>query len=161
MANTYTQLYIHVVFAVKRRASVLAKSWRDELFQYITGIVKNKGQKLMIVNGVEDHIHILLGIKPDCNLSDLVRDIKANSSRWINDNNKVAGKFEWQTGFGAFSVGSSQVNIICNYIAHQEEHHQTTKFREEYVEFLKAYDIDYKEEYLFEEIGGAPTELNQ
>jgi putative transposase len=116
MANTYTQLYIHVVFAVKRRASVLAKSWRDELFQYITGIVKNKGQKLMIVNGVEDHIHILLGIKPDCNLSDLVRDIKANSSRWINDNNKVAGKFEWQTGFGAFSVGSSQVNIIMNYI---------------------------------------------
>jgi REP element-mobilizing transposase RayT len=161
MANTYTQLYIHVVFAVKRRASVLAKSWRDELFQYITGIVKNKGQKLMIVNGVEDHIHILLGIKPDCNLSDLVRDIKANSSRWINEKNLVPGKFEWQNGFGAFSVGASQVNIIMNYIAHQEEHHQTTKFREEYIEFLQAYEVDYKEEYLFESIGDAPTELNQ
>jgi REP element-mobilizing transposase RayT len=161
MANTYTQLYIHVVFAVKRRACVISKSWRDELFQYITGIVTNKGQKLMIVNGVEDHIHILLGIKPDCNLSDLVRDIKANSSRWINEKKLVQGKFEWQNGFGAFSVGASQVNIICNYIAHQEEHHQTTKFRKEYIEFLQAYDIDYKEEYLFEEIGGAPTELDQ
>jgi REP element-mobilizing transposase RayT len=161
MANTYTQLYIHVVFAVKRRACVISKSWRDELFQYITGIITNKGQKLMIVNGVEDHIHILLGIKPDCNLSDLVRDIKANSSRWINEKRLVPGKFEWQNGFGAFSVGASQVNIICNYIAHQEEHHQTTKFRKEYIEFLQAYDIDYKEEYLFEEIGGAPTELDQ
>jgi REP element-mobilizing transposase RayT len=161
MANTYTQLYIHVVFAVKRRACVISKSWRDELFQYITGIITNKGQKLMIVNGVEDHIHILLGIKPDCNLSDLVRDIKANSSRWINEKRLVHGKFEWQNGFGAFSVGASQVNIICNYIAHQEEHHQTTKFRKEYIEFLQAYDIDYKEEYLFEEIGGAPTELDQ
>ncbi|MFN5346713.1 MAG: IS200/IS605 family transposase [Bacteroidota bacterium] len=161
MANTYTQLYIHVVFAVKRRACVISKSWRDELFQYITGIITNKGQKLMIVNGVEDHIHILLGIKPDCNLSDLVRDIKANSSRWINEKKLVQGKFEWQNGFGAFSVGASQVNIICNYIAHQEEHHQTTKFRKEYIEFLQAYDIDYKEEYLFEEIGGAPTELDQ
>jgi putative transposase len=161
MANTYTQLYIHVVFAVKRRACVISKSWRDELFQYITGIITNKGQKLMIVNGVEDHIHILLGIKPDCNFSDLVRDIKANSSRWINEKRLVPGKFEWQNGFGAFSVGASQVNIICNYIAHQEEHHQTTKFRKEYIEFLQAYDIDYKEEYLFEEIGGAPTELDQ
>ena len=115
----------------------------------------------MIVNGVEDHIHILLGIKPDCNLSDLVRDIKANSSRWINEKKLVPGKFEWQNGFGAFSVGASQVNIIINYIAHQEEHHQTTKFREEYIEFLQAYEVDYKEEYLFESIGDTPTELNQ
>jgi len=115
----------------------------------------------MIVNGVEDHIHILIGIKPDCNLSDLVRDIKANSSRWINEKRLVPGKFEWQNGFGAFSVGASQVNIICNYIAHQEEHHQTTKFRKEYIEFLQAYEIDYKEEYLFEEIGDAPTELKK
>jgi REP element-mobilizing transposase RayT len=161
MANTYTQLYIHVVFAVKRRACVISKSWRDELFQYITGIITNKGQKLMIVNGVEDHIHILLGIKPDCNLSDLVRDIKANSSRWINEKKLVQGKFEWQNGFGAFSVGASQVNIICNYIAHQEEHHQTTKFRKEYIEFLIHNEIEYKSEYLFDDIGAAPTELNQ
>jgi len=161
MANTYTQLYIHVVFAVKRRACVISKSWRDELFQYITGIVTNKGQKLMIVNGVEDHIHILLGIKPDCNLSDLVRDIKANSSRWINEKRLVPGKFEWQNGFGAFSVGASQISLVCHYISVQEEHHRKTTFREEFIDFLIHNEIEYKSEYLFDDIGAAPTELNQ
>ena len=150
MANTYSQLYIHVVFAVKRRASVIAKSWRDELFQYITGIITNKGQKLMIVNGVEDHIHILIGIKPDCNLSDLVRDIKANSSKWINQKGFLSKKFNWQEGFGAFSYAESQLDNIIRYINNQEKHHGEKTFEREYIDILKDYHVDYDEKYLFD-----------
>jgi REP element-mobilizing transposase RayT len=159
MANTYTQLYIHVVFAVKGRNTLISTNWRENLYQYITGVVTNKNQKLMIINGVADHVHILLGLKPDCNLSDLVRDIKANSSKWINENKHVAGKFEWQSGFGAFSVSASQVKTAINYIQKQEEHHRKKSFREEYIEFLQAYEIDYKPEYIFEDVGIAPTAL--
>lgn len=112
----------------------------------------------MIINGMPDHIHILLGLKPDCNLSDLVRDIKANSSKWINENKFVQGKFEWQTGFGAFTVGYSQVQTVVNYILNQEEHHKRKTFMDEYIEFLKAYSIDFKPEYLFEDFGDAPPE---
>jgi REP element-mobilizing transposase RayT len=156
MANTYTQLYIHVVFAVKGRANVISKSWRDQLYQYITGIVKNKNQKLMIINGVGDHLHILLSLKPDCILSELIRDIKSNSSKWVNDNGYVMGKFEWQSGFGAFSLGATQLIALTNYIKNQEEHHHKKTFREEYIEFLKDYEIDFKSEYIFEDLGGTP-----
>jgi putative transposase len=152
MANTYTQLYIHVVFAVKHRANLISKNWKDNLYQYITGIVKNKNQKLMIINGVSDHVHILLGIKPDCKLSDLVRDIKANSSKWVNENRLVPGKFEWQTGFGAFSVSTSGINKVIQYIEHQEEHHRKKSLRSEYIEFLNAHEIDFKPEYIFEDL---------
>jgi REP element-mobilizing transposase RayT len=160
MANTYTQLYVHIVFAVKGRANLISKNWKEKLFQYITGIVTNKNQKLMIINGMPDHVHILIGLKPDCTLSDLVRDIKANSSKWINENKYVLGKFEWQTGFGGFSVSQSQIKTVVNYILNQEEHHKKKTFREEYIEFLNAYEIDYKPEYLFDDFGIAPTELN-
>jgi len=156
MANTYTQLYIHVVFAVKGRANVISKSWRDQLYQYITGIIKNKNQKLMIINGVGDHLHILLSLKPDCILSELIRDIKSNSSKWVNDNGYVMGKFEWQSGFGAFSLGASQLIALTNYIKNQEEHHRKKTFREEYIEFLKDYEIDFKSEYIFEDLGETP-----
>ena len=156
MANTYTQLYIHVVFAVKGRANVISKSWRDQLYQYITGIVKNKNQKLMIINGVGDHLHILLSLKPDCILSELIRDIKSNSSKWVNDNGYVMGKFERQSGFGAFSLGATQLTALTNYIKNQEEHHHKKTFREEYIEFLKDYEIDFKSEYIFEDLGGTP-----
>jgi REP element-mobilizing transposase RayT len=156
MANTYTQLYIHVVFAVKGRANVISKSWRDQLYQYITGIIKNKNQKLMIINGVGDHLHILLSLKPDCILSELIRDIKSNSSKWVNDNGYVMGKFEWQSGFGAFSLGASQLTSLTNYIKNQEEHHRKKTFREEYIEFLKDYEIDFKSEYIFEDLGETP-----
>jgi putative transposase len=159
MANTYTQLYIHVVFAVKGRANLISKNWEEALYKYITGIITNKNQKLMVINGMPDHLHILIGIKPDCNLSDLVRDIKANSSKWINENKFVIGKFEWQNGFGAFSVSSSQVQTVVNYIINQKEHHQKKTFREEYIEFLNAYQIEYKPEYIFDDYGTAPTEL--
>ena len=107
MANTYTQLYFHIVFAVKGRNNLISINWEEELYKYITGIISNKNQKLMIVNGMPNHIHLLIGTKPNCNLSDLVRDLKANSSKWINEKRFVRGKFEWQRGFGAFTVSQS------------------------------------------------------
>jgi len=152
MANTYSQLYFHVVFAVKRRASLISKEIKDDVYKYISGIISNKNQKLMIINGMPDHIHLLIGTKPNCNLSDLVRDIKANSSKWINEKKLIQSKFEWQKGFGAFTVSQSQLKIIINYIEKQEEHHKTNTFREEYTKILDEYQIDYKSEYLFEEI---------
>lgn len=149
MANTYTQLYFHIVFAVKGRDNLIAHKWKDELYKYISGIIFNKNQKLMIINGMPNHVHLLIGTKPTCNLSDLVRDIKANSSKWINEKRYVKGKFGWQTGFGAFTVSQSGVNNVINYIKNQEEHHKVKTFKEEYIDFLKAYEIDYKTEYIF------------
>ncbi|MEW4923074.1 IS200/IS605 family transposase [Algibacter sp. 2305UL17-15] len=152
MANTYTQLYFHIVFAVKHRENHISSKWKDELYKYITGIVSNKNQKLMAINGMPDHVHILLGTKPNCNLSDLVRDIKANASKWINEKRFIAGKFEWQTGFGAFTVSQSQLQHVIDYIKNQEKHHKTKSFKEEYVAFLEGYDIDYKTEYIFKDV---------
>lgn len=152
MADTYTQIYIQIVFAVKGRDNLISKKWKGELYKYITGIVTNEGQKLLAINGMPDHIHILAGLKPTIALSDLVRDIKANSSRFINEKRWIAGKFEWQQGFGAFSYSHSQLNSVINYISNQEEHHRAKTFREEYVEFLKLYNIDFKNEFIFEEV---------
>ncbi|MFK7969867.1 MAG: IS200/IS605 family transposase [Bacteroidia bacterium] len=152
MADTYTQLYFHIVFAVKGRQNLIANHWKIELYKYITGIVTNKNQKMMIINGMPDHVHLLIGTKPNCNLSDLVRDIKANSSKWINEQRKAPGKFEWQTGFGAFTLGQSQLPNIIDYIKNQELHHQKKTFREEYVAFLEAYQVDYKPEYIFTDV---------
>lgn len=151
MANTYTQLYFHIVFAVKGRNNYISEQWKDELYKYISGIIANKDQKLMIVNGMPNHIHLLIGTKPNCNLSDLIRDIKANSSKWINEKKFTNFHFEWQTGFGAFTVSQSGVPKAIEYIKNQEEHHRKKTFKEEYVEFLKAYQIDFKDEYLFDE----------
>jgi putative transposase len=152
MANTYSQLYIHIVFAVKGRQNLISANWKDEIYKYITGIVTNKGQKLIAINGMPDHIHILIGLKPDMSISDLVRDIKSNSSKFINDKKWINGKFEWQTGFGAFSYSHSQLANVIHYIQRQEEHHKTKTFKEEYIEFLKLFNIDFKDEYLFSEI---------
>ncbi|MFH6602160.1 IS200/IS605 family transposase [Maribacter algicola] len=149
MANTYTQLYFHIVFAVKGRGNLIATKWKSELYKYISGIISNKNQKLMIINGMPNHVHLLIGTKPTCNLSDLVRDVKANSSKWINEKQLVKGRFEWQTGFGAFTVSQSGVNDVINYIKNQEKHHSVKTFKEEYIDFLKAYEIDYKLDYIF------------
>lgn len=149
MANTYTQLYFHIVFAVKGRQNHISTKWKDELYKYITGIISKKNQKLLIINGMSDHIHILISTRPDSNLSDLVRDIKANSSKWINEKKITSGKFEWQTGFGAFTLGQSQLPKIVNYIKNQEEHHKIQSFKEEYISFLQAYEIDFKQQYIF------------
>ncbi|NIJ44911.1 REP element-mobilizing transposase RayT [Wenyingzhuangia heitensis] len=149
MANTYTQLYFHIVFAVKGRNNLIINKFKNDLYKYITGIVTNKNQKLIIINGMPDHIHILLSTKPNCNLSDLVRDIKANSSKWINENDFIPTKFEWQTGFGAFTVSQSNIKVVLNYIKKQEEHHKKKSFKNEYIDFLKAYEIDYDDKYIF------------
>ncbi len=124
MPETFTQIYLQIVFTVKRRENLLSKNWRDEVFKYISGIITNKGQKLIIVGGYSDHVHILIGLKPGIALSDLVRDVKNNSSDFINDKRFLPGKFSWQEGYGAFSYGHTQINDIYNYILNQEEHHK-------------------------------------
>jgi len=150
MAGTFTQLYIQYVFAVKGRANLLQKPWRDDVFKYMAGIIKGKNQKSIIVNGVADHVHIFVGLKPSMCISDLVRDIKNNSSNFINEQKFLKGKFEWQEGYGAFSYAQSQIDNVYKYIANQEEHHKKKTFKEEYIDFLLKYEIEFKEEYLFE-----------
>lgn len=152
MANTFTQMYFHVVFAVKGRASLIRSAWKEELYKYITGIVTAKGQKLLAINGMPDHLHLLVGTKPTMALSDLVRDIKANSARFIKEKGWVRSVFEWQDGFGAFTLGHSQLQHIIPYIQNQEEHHRLHTFREEYIAFLQKYEVDYKPEYLFQDV---------
>ncbi len=139
MANTYSQLYVHVVFAVKGRQCPMTTEWKETLYKFITGIIRNQNQKLIIINGMPDHLHILIGMKPDKNLSDLVRDIKSSSSQFIHEQGFVKGKYEWQKGFGAFSVSQSQVPKLIRYIENQETHHSRKSFQGEYVDFLKAY----------------------
>ncbi len=138
MANTYTQLIIHAVFAVMGRYNLIPLSKKEELHKNITGIVTAKAQKLIAINCMPNHTHVLLGIKPDMAVSSIMRDIKANSSRFINEQRWMVGNFEWQKGFGAFSLGHSQLTAIVRYIANQEQHHYGRTFREEYVEFFKA-----------------------
>ncbi|HUF03364.1 MAG TPA: IS200/IS605 family transposase [Aridibacter sp.] len=150
MANTYSRLYAMVVFAVMGRSHSLKAEFREELFKYVTGIVKNKGQKLMAIRGVEDHVHILVGFQPDIALSDLVRDIKSSSTRFINDKNLVRGKFMWQRGFGAFSYSHSHIDTVVRYVLKQEEHHKVDSFKDEYLALLDKYEIRYDEKYLFE-----------
>jgi putative transposase len=150
MANTYSQIYNQIVFAVARRENLIKSEWQTELYKYITGIVKNHDQKLIAIGGVENHVHILLGIKPNIALSDLVREIKANSSRFINERNFVRGKFAWQDGFGAFSYSHSHLGDVIRYIKNQEEHHKKMTFKDEYLKFLQSYQIDFDEKYLFD-----------
>ena len=137
MAGTFSQIYIQYVFAVKGRESLLQKAWRDEVFKYIAGIINGKNQKSIIVNGVADHVHVFVGLKPSMCISDLVRDIKNNSSNFINDQKYLKGKFSWQEGYGAFSYAHSQIENVYQYIMNQEEHHKNKSFKEEYLNFLK------------------------
>jgi putative transposase len=150
MADTYSQIFYHVVFAVRNRESLITPPIKDELYKYISGIVSNQKQKLFIINGMPDHVHLLLNCKPNMNLSDLVREIKEHSTKFINDKKILRGKFYWQAGFGAFTVSKKDVAMILNYIKTQEDHHQNKTFREEYLQFLKENEIEFKEEYLFE-----------
>ena len=150
MANTYTQIYIQIVFAVKGRNNLISTQNREELHKFITGIVQNRGQKLLAIFAMPDHVHLLVGMKANISLSDLVRDVKAGSSKYINDSKWVRGKFEWQEGFGGFSYSKSQLNNVVNYILTQEEHHKKQSFKEEYLEFLRKFEIEFNEKYLFE-----------
>ena len=154
MANTYTQLYIHYVFAVWNRLSMINHEWESELYKYITGVVNEQGHKLYAINGVADHIHVLVSMSPKQAPSDLMYHVKRCSSLWVNKNRLARGKFFWQEGFGAFSYGKSQIPMIANYIGKQKQHHKKQTFFKEYVGFLDAYGIEYDEKYLYKPLDG-------
>jgi REP element-mobilizing transposase RayT len=148
MANTYTQIHIHAVFAVQNRISLIQSLWQKELYKYITGVVQNHGHKLLQIGGMPDHIHLLFGMRPTESLSDLMKFIKGESSEWINKRRFVPGKFSWQEGYGAFSYGKSQISNTVKYIQEQEIHHKKRTFAEEYLELLKIFEIEYDERYI-------------
>lgn len=152
MSNTYTQIHLQFVFAVKYRHGVIQSTWKEKLHQYITGIVQKNGHKMIAVNSMPDHIHILVGMRPNQSVSDLLQDIKRNSSLWINENRFVIGQFAWQEGYGAFSFGKSQIRDVIAYIDNQEEHHKKVSFREEYIAFLENFEIDFEEKYIFKDL---------
>lgn len=150
MPGTFSQIYVQVVFAVKSREALILTSWEEELYKYITGIVTNKEQKLLAINGMPDHIHFLIGMRPSCRLSDLVREIKKASNEFVNQKKFVQGKFHWQEGYGAFSYSHSDLHRVIAYIQNQKEHHRKKTFKEEYKEFLAEFQIEHKNEYLFD-----------
>lgn len=150
MAGTFSQLYVQVVFAVKGRENLIKKEFRTEIFEYIAGIIKGKNQKPIIVNGVGDHVHLFVGLRPSISISDLVRDVKNNSSNFINSKKYVAGRISWQEGYAAFSYSQSQIDSVFNYIQNQESHHQRRTFREEYLDLLVKFQVQYDEKYLFD-----------
>lgn len=150
MANTYTQIYIQIVFAVQGRHSLLPKRHLEELYKYITGIAQRREQKMLAIGGMPDHVHIFIGLNPKVALSDLVRDVKAGSSGFINEQKWVQGRFRWQEGYGAFSYARSQIDQVCRYILNQEQHHTQRSFKEEYLDLLRKFAVDYDEQYLFE-----------
>ena len=152
MANTYTQIHIQFVFAVKHRQSVISSKWENDLYKYITGIVKNNNHKMLCINGMPDHVHILVGFHTTQSISDFMREVKANSSKWINEQKLVSGKFEWQEGYGAFSYSKSQMPQVINYINNQKEHHQKQSFLEEYKSFLEKFEIEHNLEFSFKEL---------
>ena len=150
MANTYSQLYYHFVFAVKGRQNLIPNHRKDELYKYIGGIIDNRGQKLLAINGMPDHVHVLVNMKPDMAPAVLIRDIKAVSSKFMNEQGWFPGKFNWQDGYGAFTYSYSLVDGVIQYIRNQEEHHRTKTFREEFKEMLEKFNIEFDEKYLFE-----------
>jgi putative transposase len=150
MANTFSQIYIQTVFAVSNRQSLIKPEFKADLYKYVSGIVRNQGQKLITINGVADHVHLLIGLRPAMALADLVQEIKADSTNFINKKRWVRGRFSWQEGNGAFSYGHSQLDTIIRYIQNQEKHHSRRTFRDEYLTLLRKFDIAFKEKYVFE-----------
>ena len=151
MANTYTQIHVHFIFAVKFRQGLIQKEWKNRLYQYIIAIVKNNGHKMLIINGMPDHVHLLIGLRPEQSISDLMKDVKSNSSRWINEQNFIKGKFAWQEGYGAFTYSKSQLPRLISYIENQEEHHRKKTFQEEYLKILEEQKVEYNPQYLFKD----------
>jgi putative transposase len=150
MPNTFTKIYVHIVFSTKNREQIISKEWEDDLYRYITGIIQKRNCKLYAIGGMPDHIHIFISMNPDIQLSYLVRDIKASSSKHINENNLCIGKFSWQIGYSAFSYSESQIDKVCKYILNQHEHHLKKTFKEEYISLLQAFKIEYDEKYVFD-----------
>lgn len=152
MANTYTQIYIHFIFAVQNRLSLINKNWQADLFKYISGIIEKQGHKLYVIGGMPEHIHILISMNPKQAPSDLMYHVKRSSSLWINQNKLSSGHFSWQSGFGSFSLSKSQLGDKIKYIENQEQHHKKITFKEEYLKFLIEYDVPYDERYIFQEL---------
>jgi putative transposase len=152
MGNTFTQIYLQFVFAVQDRYSLIGNAWKNELYQYITGIIRNNKHKLIAINGTANHLHVFIGYKPHQLIPDLLRDIKGGSSKWINEKGFVQGKFSWQAGYGAFSYSHSQIDHVVKYILNQEEHHKKKSFREEYIQLLERFDIKYDEQFVLKDI---------
>ncbi len=152
MANTYTQIYIQAVFAVHNRASLIHSDWEDELHKYITGVVRNNDHKLLAINGTSNHIHIFFGFNTHQSISSLMKEIKGSSSKWINENDYVSGKFKWQKGYGAFSYSRSHISRVITYIENQKTHHNKKSFKEEYEELLKRFEISYDTRYVLEDV---------
>ncbi len=150
MANTYTQILVQIVFAVKGRENIIAENHREEVEKYICGIIANKQSKCLAIYCNPDHCHVLVGLHPSVSISEMAQHIKANSSKWINKNRLVAEKFAWQEGYGAFTYARSQLNRVVQYILNQPEHHQKKTFREEYLDFLQKFQIEYDEKYIFD-----------
>lgn len=152
MANTYHQIYLQFVFAVKYRNAVISRNWKDTLFGVIGNLINEANCKTIIVNGVEDHVHCFVGLKPVVSVSELMKTVKSKSSKYINDNGLTSQRFEWQEGYGVFSYSQSQVDKVYKYIQNQEAHHKKQTFRKEYIEFLKEFKIEYDEQYIFQEL---------
>jgi len=152
MSNTYTQLYIHFVFAVKYRKAIIKAEWEGRLQKYITGVVQNNGHKLLAINTMPDHLHLFVGLNPKQSISDLMRLVKGDSSEFVNKEGFTGRKFYWQEGYGAFSNSRSQIDGVVKYILNQKEHHVKNTFREEYLEILKDYAVEYEEKYIFHDL---------
>lgn len=150
MANTYHKIYIQVVFAVKYRNAVIEEEWRSKLLGVIGNLINEAGCKTIIINGIEDHVHFLFGLKPAISLSELMKTVKAKSSKYINDNQLTKSKFSWQEGYGAFSYSQSQIDAVYKYIENQKEHHKKQDFKDEYLNFLNKFNIPYEQKYVFE-----------
>ena len=160
MANTFSQIYVQIVFAVSGRESLIKPGFKEELYKYIAGIVRNHQQKLIAINGMPDHVHLLVGLRPAMALADLVREVKADSTNLINRKKLVHGRFSWQEGYGAFSYGHSQLDTIVRYIQNQEKHHQRRSFKAEYLTLLRKFDIAFEEKYVFKFIEDGQPDLN-
>lgn len=152
MPNTYTQIHLQLIFAVQNRESLIGNLWKNDLYKYFTGVIQNAGHKMIIGNGMSDHVHIVMGMRPTQSLSDLMKHLKGDSSKWINDKGFVKGNFQWQEGYGAFSYSKSQLPSLIRYVENQESHHQTKTFLEEYRGFLNKFEVPYEEQYLFKPV---------
>lgn len=150
MANTFSQIYLQFVFAVKHREALIPKEHKEELHKYMTGLVQNRKAKMLAIHCMPDHVHLFVGFKPIISISDFIKEIKVESNEFINSKKWVKGKFAWQEGYGVFSYSQSHIGNVIDYVNNQESHHQKKSFREEYVEFLKKFEIPYEEKYLFD-----------
>ena len=152
MPNTYTQLYIHCVFAVKYIAAIIQPEWEERLHMYITGIAQNNGHKLLAINSMPDHLHMFVGLNPNQSISEMLKLVKGDSSEFVNKEKFTNGKFYWQDGYGAFSNSRSQIDSVIKYILNQKHHHSKKTFREEYLEMLRDYKVEYNEKYIFTDL---------